>query len=61
MDRLTSTFERTTIAVAAFALSTLTLVAATLAPMSADQPDLAVKGTPTVEVVMVSLQPATRI
>ena len=61
MDRLTSTFERTTIAIAAFALSTLTLLAATVAPANADQPEVIAKGKSTVEVVMVSMQPSTRI
>ena len=37
MIRLTTTFERTVIATAAVALSTLTLLAATVAPASADQ------------------------
>ena len=60
MNRLTTTLERTTIAVAAVALSLATLLAATVAPANAVQP-IAAKGTPTVEVVMVSMQPASRV
>ena len=60
MNRLTTKLERTTIAALAFALSTLTMFGATVAPANADQPNLVVKGKPTVEVVMVSLQPAAR-
>jgi hypothetical protein len=58
---LTTTLERTTIAVVAFAFSTMTLLGATVAPASADaNVAIAAKGTPTVEVVMVSLEPAAR-
>lgn len=60
MNRLTSTYERMTIAVAAFALSAMTLLGATVAPANADQPAYA-KAKPSVEVVVVSMQPATRI
>ncbi len=61
MIRLTTTFERTVIATAAVALSTLTLLAATVAPASADQSALIAKleaATPTVLVVNVT---ATRL
>ena len=61
MIRLTTTFERTVIATAAVALSTLTLLAATVAPASADQSALVAKleaATPTVLVVNVT---ATRL
>lgn len=61
MDRLTNAFERTTIAVAAIALSTLTLLAATVAPASVDPSTLSAKLKPHVEVVMVSMEPATRV
>lgn len=61
MNRLTTTLERTTIAFAAFALSTLTLLGATIAPANADQPEAIAKRKATVEVVMVSVQPATRV
>jgi hypothetical protein len=57
MNRLTTKLERLTIAAAAFAFSTITLLGATVAPASADQ---TAKGTPTVEVVMVSLERAAR-
>lgn len=61
MNRLTTKLERLTIAVAAFAFSTLTLLGATVAPASADQSvTIAAKGTPNVEVVMVSLERAAR-
>ena len=60
MNRLTTKLERATIAAAAFAFSTITLIGATIAPANADQHVAVAKGTPTVEVVMVSLQPATR-
>jgi len=61
MNRLTTALERTTIAAVAFAFSTMTLLAATVAPASAD-PSVAIaaKGKPTVEVVMVSLERAAR-
>jgi hypothetical protein len=55
MNRLTTKLERTTIALAAFAFSTMTLLGATVVTASAEQ---AAKGKPTVEVVMVSLEPA---
>jgi len=54
MIRLTTTLERTVIATAAVALSALTLLAATIAPASADQSALTAKlnaATPTVLVV----------
>ena len=60
MNRLTTTLERTTIAVVAFALSTITLLGATVAPANADATVAIAKGKPTVEVVMVSLAPAAR-
>ena len=61
MNRLTTKLERTTIAFVAFAFSTITLLGATVAPASAEQAaTIAAKGTPTVEVVMVSLEPAAR-
>ena len=60
MNRLTTMLERTTIAAAAVALSTLTLLA-TVAPATADRPELSTTLTPTVEVVMVSMEPATRV
>lgn len=61
MIRLTTTFERTVIATAAVALSAITLLAATVAPASADQSALVAKleaATPTVLVVNVT---ATRL
>ena len=61
MDRLTTSIERTTIAAAALVLSTLTLLAATVAPANADQSQLSAKLKGNVEVVMVSMQPATRV
>ena len=61
MDRLTSKLERATIAIAAFALSTMTMFAATIAPANADQPETLAKRKATVEVVMVSMQPSTRV
>jgi len=61
MNRLTTKLERLTIAVAAFAFSTITLLGATVAPASAEQTAMiAAKGTPSVEVVMVSLERAAR-
>ncbi|HEY8244881.1 MAG: hypothetical protein ACHQJ7_07220 [Vicinamibacteria bacterium] len=61
MNRLTTKLERITIAFAAFAFSTITLLGATVAPASADQSTtIAAKGKPAVEVVMVSLEPAAR-
>lgn len=61
MNRLTTKLERITIAVAAFAFSTITLLGATIAPASADQiATIAAKGKPAVEVVMVSLERAAR-
>ena len=61
MNRLTNAYERTTIAAAAIALSTITLLAATVAPANADQSQLSAKLKGNVEVVMVSMQPATRV
>jgi len=61
MNRLTTKLERATLAVAAVALSTFTLLAATVAPANADQPTLSATQKPSVEVVMVSLEPATRV
>jgi hypothetical protein len=61
MFRLTNAFERTTIAAAAIALSTITLLAATVAPANVDQSQLSAKLKGNVEVVMVSMQPATRV
>ena len=61
MNRLTTAFERTTIALAALARSTLTLLAATVAPANADQSALSAKLKGSVEVVMVSMEPATRV
>jgi len=60
MNRLTTKLERITIAAAAFAFSTITLLGATIAPANADQNAAVAKGTPTVEVLMVSLEPAAR-
>jgi len=61
MNRLTTMLERTTLAAAAVALSTITLLAATVVPANADRPELGTTLKPTVEVVMVSLEPATRV
>lgn len=61
MNRLTNAYERTTLAVAAIALSTLTLLAATVAPASAVQSNAYANAKPSVEVVMVSLERATRV
>ena len=61
MHRLTNAYERTTLAVAAIALSTLTLLAATVAPANAVQSDAYAKTKPNVEVVLVSLERATRV
>ena len=60
MNRLTTKMERITIAFAAFAFSTITLLGATVAPASADQTATIAKGKPSVEVVMVALEPAAR-
>jgi hypothetical protein len=61
MNRLTTKLERTMIGLAAVALSSITLLGATVAPANADQgATIAAKGTPTVEVVMVSLERAAR-
>jgi hypothetical protein len=61
MNRLTTRIERATIAVAAFAFSTITLMTATIVPANADQrATIEAKGKPAVEVVMVSLEPAAR-
>jgi hypothetical protein len=61
MNRLTTKLERMTIAIAAVALSAITLLGATVAPANADQPEAIAKGKSTVEVVMVSMQPSTRV
>ncbi|MEO8484700.1 MAG: hypothetical protein ABI585_00030 [Betaproteobacteria bacterium] len=61
MQRLTTKLERTTIAAAAIALTAITLLGATVAPANADQPVTNAKLKPTVEVVLVSMQPATRV
>jgi len=61
MNRLTTKMERITIAFVAFAFSTITLLGATVAPASADPiAAMSAKARPTVEVVMVSLEPAAR-
>ena len=61
MNRLTTKMERITIAFVAFALSTITLLGATVAPASADPAAaMSAKARTTVEVVMVSLEPAAR-
>ena len=61
MIRLTTTFERTVIATAADALSTLTLLAATVAPASADQSALAAKLNASAPTVLVVGETATRV
>ena len=61
MIRLTTTFERTVIATAAVALSTLTLLAATVAPASADQLALTAKLNASAPTVLVVGETATRV
>jgi hypothetical protein len=61
MIRLTTTFERTVIATAAVALSTLTLLAATVAPASADQSALAATLNASAPTVLVVGETATRV
>jgi len=61
MIRLTTTFERTVIATTAVALSTLTLLAATVAPASADQSALTAKLNAAAPTVVVVNESATRV
>ena len=61
MNRLTTTFERTVIATAAVALSTLTLLAATVAPASADQSALTAKLNASAPTVLVVGETTTRV
>jgi len=61
MNRLTTKMERITIAFVAIAFSTITLLGATVAPASADAAaTMSAKARPSVEVVMMSLEPAAR-
>jgi len=61
MIRLTTTLERTVIATAAVALSTLTLLAATVAPAGADQSALTAKLNASARTVVVVNESATRV
>lgn len=61
MIRLTTTFERTVIATAAVALSSLTLLAATVAPASVDQSALVAKLEAPAATVLVVNVTATRL
>lgn len=61
MIRLTTTFERTVIATAAVALSTLTLLAATIVPASADQSALTAKLNAAAPTVLVVNESAIRV
>ena len=61
MIRLTTTFERTVIATTTIALSALTLLAATVAPASADQSALTAKLNASAPTVLVFGETATRV
>lgn len=61
MYLLNTTFERAVIAAAAVALSTVTLVAATVAPASADQSALIAKLNAAQPTVLVVGESATRV
>lgn len=61
MYQPTTTFERAVIAAAAVALSTVTLVAATVAPVSADQSALIAKLNAAQPTVLVVGESATRV
>ena len=61
MFLLTTKFERTVIATSSFALSSLTLLAATVVPASADQSALAAKLEAPAATVLVVNVTATRL
>ena len=60
MNSLITKMERTVIALAAVAVSSVTLLTATVVPANADQAELHAKLKPSVETVMVSYEPAVR-
>mgnify|MGYP001165577491 CR=1 FL=1 len=60
MFMLTSSLERAAFALLAVALSTATLAAATLLPMTSSPAAVFAKAKPTVEPVLVSYEPSVR-